>query len=77
MKDGMISNIENIMTGWFHLNVRNADAVFFYATYAIQKGRKVINGNASSLKEEWIGMSSIIVMTLKTREYDLENWTRR
>ena len=25
---------------------------FFYATYAIQKGRKVINGNASSLKEE-------------------------
>ena len=73
----MISNIGNIMTGWFLLNVRNANAVFFNATYAIQKGRKVINGNASSLKEEWIGMSSIIVMTLKTREYDLENLTRR
>ena len=51
--------------------------LFFYAIYAIQKGWKVIKGNASSLKEEWVGMSHIIVMTLKTRGYGLENWTRR
>ena len=51
--------------------------LFFYTTYAIQKGRKVIKEYASLLKEEWIDMSYTIVMTLKTREYDLENLTRR
>ena len=59
--------------GWFLSNVTNANAVTFYAKYAIQKDMKAIKGNVSLLEEEWIDMSNIIVMILETIGYDFQS----
>ena len=61
------------MIGWYLSNVKYADVVFFFATYAIQNDSKAIKVNAYLLKEESLDIYNIIVMISKVRRYDLQN----
>ena len=61
------------MIGWYLSNIKYANTVIFYATYAIQNDSKAIKGNTYLLKEESLEIYYIIVMILKIRGYDLQN----
>ena len=61
------------MIGWYLSNVKYANAVIIFATYAIQNDSKAIKGNAYLLKKELIDIYNIIVMISKIRGYDLQN----
>ena len=73
LADLMTSTLGNIMIGWYLSNIKYANALIFYASYAIQKDLKVIKGDEYLLKEESLDIYNIIVVILKIRGCDLQN----
>ena len=73
VKELITLSLGNIIIGWYLSNVKYANAVMCYVTYAIQNDSKAIKGNTYLLKEESLDIYNIILMILKIREYDLQN----